>query len=186
MTSALGYALLGLLARRPRTGYQLAQAMRRPIGYFWTASHSQIYPELARLEGDALVRHRVVAGPGPRDTKRYTITAAGKRALTAWATTPAPPEATRDEFLLRLYSLWLADPDDARTLIAVERDRHRAALADYERLGAELAEAGPVHPDTPAFYDRASVRRGAAFEQHVITWCDWLLEELDRSEPTTD
>ena len=181
MTSALGYALLGLLARRPQTGYQLAQAMRRPIGYFWTASHSQIYPELARLEADRLVRHRVVAGPGPRDTKRYSITAAGKQSLAAWATTPAPPEATRDEFLLRLYSVWLAKPGDARALVVAEREKHEAALADYQRLSDELEGRGPARPDSPSFYDRASVRRGAAFESHVVAWCTWLLDELDRA-----
>ena len=70
----LGYAILGLLAKEPRTGYQIARAMNRPIGYIWTARHSQIYPELASLEADGLVRHAVVDGRGPRETKRYEIT----------------------------------------------------------------------------------------------------------------
>ena len=72
--STLGYAILGLLAAQPRTGYDLARLMRTPIGYKWTAHHSQIYPELARLEGEGLVAATVINGPGPRDTKRYEIT----------------------------------------------------------------------------------------------------------------
>ena len=79
--STLGYAILGLLAAQPQTGYDLARLMRTPIGYMWTARHSQIYPELARLEGERLVTATVIDGPGPRDTKRYEITPAGWHAL---------------------------------------------------------------------------------------------------------
>ena len=60
--SNLGCALLGLLARSPSTGYDLARRMERPVGYFWSARHSQIYPELAKLERAGLVSHEVVDG----------------------------------------------------------------------------------------------------------------------------
>src|SRR5829696_1563635 len=87
-TAVLGYAILGLLAVEPLTGYQLAQRMRAPIGYMWTATHSQIYPELAKLKAGGLVRAAVIPGRGPRDTKQYTITAAGRRALRTWVDSP--------------------------------------------------------------------------------------------------
>ena len=64
MTSTLGHAILGLLARRPSTGYDLARRMDRPVGWFWTARHSQIYAELARLEHEGLVDHEEVDGAG--------------------------------------------------------------------------------------------------------------------------
>src|SRR5215218_6334261 len=70
-TGVLGYAILGLLAVEPLTGYQLAQRMRAPIGYMWTAGHSQIYPELAKLLGDgqgACHRHS-----GPRTTGHQAV-----------------------------------------------------------------------------------------------------------------
>ncbi|HEY3085299.1 MAG TPA: PadR family transcriptional regulator [Candidatus Dormibacteraeota bacterium] len=47
--TTLGYAILGLLARQSLSGYDLARRLRRPIGFYWTARHSQIYPELRRL-----------------------------------------------------------------------------------------------------------------------------------------
>src|SRR5690606_24488121 len=62
--STLGFALLSLLTRGPATGYDLAQRMKAPIGHFWTAKHSQIYPELARLAEAGHVRVRSGAGPG--------------------------------------------------------------------------------------------------------------------------
>lgn len=177
MVATLGYALLGLLARKPRTGYELTRALRAPIGYFWTASHSQVYPELARLEAGGLVHYQIINGPGPRDTKRYTITAAGLRALTAWVVTPAPPERSRSEFLLKVYSLWLADPAAARALVAGERQEHRAMLAHYEELATET-ESGHLDPADPLFSNRATLRRGLSFERHVVAWCDWLLDAL--------
>lgn len=184
MSSTLGYALLGLLARKPRTGYELTQALRAPIGYFWTASHSQVYPELARLEADGWVRYRIINGPGPRDTKRYAITAAGRQALTSWAVTPAPPERSRNELLLKVYSLWLADPSAARALIASERQQHRGVLTRYEQLAAETErELSPGPAATPMFCDYATLQRGLSFERHVIAWCDWLLDALTATDP---
>ena len=41
------------MARRALSGYDLAREMKRPVGYFWQARHSQIYPQLARLRGQA-------------------------------------------------------------------------------------------------------------------------------------
>ncbi len=184
MPSTLGYALLGLLARKPRTGYELTQALREPIGYFWTASHSQVYPELARLESQGHVRYEIIDGPGPRDTKRYAVTAAGRRALATWAVTPARPERSRNELLLKVYSMWLADPAAARALIAAERDQHSAMLSRYEKLAAEIERTDLADLAAPLFFDYATLRRGLSFERHVIGWCDWVAAVLDRrAEP---
>lgn len=179
--STLGYALLGLLARQPRTGYELSQALRRPIGYFWTAGHSQIYPELARLEAAHYVSHTVVDGPGPRDTKRYAVTAAGRRAIAAWAGTPATPAPSRDEFMLKVYSLWLVEPDRARALIDAQLAQHEAQLCDYERLERDMRDeygASLSDPTTPQFSAFATLRRGLSFERHAREWCGWMADQL--------
>jgi DNA-binding PadR family transcriptional regulator len=179
--STLGFALLGLLARKSRNGYELSQALRRPIGYFWTASHSQVYPELARLEAARYITHTVIDGPGPRDTKRYDITAAGRRALAAWAGSPARPAPERDEFMLKVYSLWLVEPARARTLIVEQLARHEAQLAHYEQLERDMRsehEALLSDPTTPQFSAYATLRRGLSFERHARDWCVWLADEL--------
>src|SRR5690348_6743093 len=88
-THTLGYALLGLLARRPLWGYDLARRMKVPIGYFWHASHSQIYPELAALEADGLVTHEIVQQRDRPDKKLYSITEAGREVLRRWVSEPA-------------------------------------------------------------------------------------------------
>lgn len=182
MASTLGNALLGLLARGPQTGYELSRRMKRPIGYFWTASHSQIYPELAALERDGLVSHRVIAGRGPRDTKRYRITAAGRRALAGWVATAYEPSPPKDDFMLRVYSLWTVDRAAARTLVEGARVRHEETIAEYlrQRAAIEVEYGGPpTEPDTPAFCDYATLRRGLSYERQAKSWCDWMLTALD-------
>jgi DNA-binding PadR family transcriptional regulator len=176
----LGYAILGLLARRPSTGYQISRAMQRPVGYFWTARHSQIYPELAELEADGLVRSRVIEGPGPRDNKRYAITAAGRNALRAWLGSPLPHQAPRDELMLRVWSLWMLPPDRARELIAAVRGRLQAELEillieeeDFLTMPDAIAD-----PAEAAFGEYATLRWGLARLRAFLEWCDWLLDRL--------
>jgi DNA-binding PadR family transcriptional regulator len=178
----LGYAILGLLAKRPSTGYQISRAMQRPVGFFWTARHSQIYPELAELEGEGLVRSRVIEGPGPRDTKRYAITAAGRNALRAWLDSPLPDQAPKDELMLRVWSLWLLTPDRARGLIAAVRDRLQAELdillieeEDFQTMPEAIAD-----PGNQAFGEYATLRWGLARRRVFLDWCDWLLDNLRR------
>jgi DNA-binding PadR family transcriptional regulator len=94
--STLGYALLGLLAREPLSGYDLAQRMKQRVGYFWQAAgHSHIYPELGRLEAGGLATHEVVAQDERPAKKVYAITDAGRAALRRWVTEPAPAPARR-------------------------------------------------------------------------------------------
>lgn len=184
--STLGYALLGLLARHARTGYELTQALRAPIGYYWTASHSQVYPELAQLEEQKLVAHRVIDGPGPRDTKRYRITPAGRRAVAVWAVRPPDAAHNRDQLMLKVYSMWTADPVRARALVVGQRDAAAAMLRHYGEIERSMRQDhGELldDPTTPQFSSYATLRRGLGFERHAVAWCDWLLAALTGEKP---
>lgn len=178
---ALGHALLGLLARSPGTGYTLSRRLRRPIGYFWVSGHSHIYPMLARLEADGLITHTVVDGAGPRETKEYRITHAGRRVLSEWVLTHPPAPVDRDEFMLRIWSGWTADAAQMAELIRTRRVTHQATLAEYEAAADELLAADPSadrDPSRPVFWTLATLRRGISFERHALRWCDDLLDQL--------
>lgn len=173
MTSTLGHALLGLLADRPTTGYDLARRLRRPVGYFWAAGHSQIYPELARLEESGLVLHEVVEGAGPRLTKRYGLTAAGRRALRFWLLSTSPDVDER-EILLRVYLLFTLSPAEAATVVAAVREHHRLTLEHYRAI-----ERDPEHlPWGVALTSTATLDWGIRFEEGRIAWCDELIADF--------
>ena len=179
--STLGYAILGLLAQGPRTGYEVAQAMKAPIGYMWTARHSQIYPELARLRSQSLVTAKVIEGPGPRDSKQYRITDSGLQALEAWTDSPLS-EVNRSEFMLRVRCLWLLSPDRARGFIQTQRSdcALRLEAMAYEEADFILRGEAVDDPASPWFAQYATLRYGIMRTRDTIAWCDWLLGRLER------
>ena len=182
--TTLGFALLGVLAREPSSGYEVAQLMKQPVGYFWHARHSQIYPELATLEARGLVTFEVVPEADRPAKKMYSITPAGEAAVREWVTSPIDVPAVRDELVLRAYCVWLADPAEAATLFETHAKHHEAQLAQYEeyRHWVERAAAG-VRPGvgTPEFASYAALVRGIGFEREYAGWCRWMAEQLGAS-----
>jgi DNA-binding PadR family transcriptional regulator len=183
--TTLGYALLGLLAREPLSGYDIAGQLEHGVGPFWHARHSQIYPELARLQAAGLVSHYVVEQRDRPAKKVFEVTAAGVDALHEWAAAPLHREPIRDELTLRAYSAWLADPDRAAAFFREQERLHREQLAAYEGYRAEL-EQGVVQeriadPLTPEFASFATLRRGIGFEREIADWCGWLADAYERA-----
>lgn len=177
MPSTLGFALLALLARQPQTGYQLSQTMADPVGFYWSATHSQIYPELARLEAAGQIQHHVIDGPGPRDTKRYRSTPAGRRALATWSVQPPSVARERDELMVKISALWTVPQAAARELVEGELTAHQERLARYQQHNAQF-QVEPTDPASPEFAAYATLRCGLSYERHRIAWCEWLLSRL--------
>ena len=181
--STLGYALLGLLARESLTGYELTARMRERIGFFWGARHSQVYPELAKLEQRGFVVHRLVEQEGRPDKKVYSVSEAGVAALREWAGAPAGERPTRDELTLKAYSLWAAEPERAAAMFREQERRHRERLAEYERIRGWMEgewEKKLRDTATPEFASYATLRRGLGYEREYAEWCGWLADALER------
>ena len=135
---SLGHILLALLAAEPASGYRLKARIDRDLDPLWTAELSQIYPALAGLlrAGHVSVRTR---GPerGPA-SRRYRLTAGGRRELARWLAEPALAPSLRDESLTRLLLL--------RSL----GGRAREALSLYDRaLADEMARIRGKSPGSP-------------------------------------
>ncbi|MGI8768408.1 MAG: PadR family transcriptional regulator [Propionibacteriaceae bacterium] len=174
--SVLRHALLGLLAREPMTGYQLSRALERTIGYFWHANHSQVYPQLKALSEAGLARPEALAGPGPRENKRFHLSDLGRAELRSWLSRPVKLGPDRDEFVVRVYSIWLLDPDDAVRIVTEHRQLHADRLAEYQSIRQALGE--PTEPSDPQFAQRATLQAGLGYSQHRIAWSDWMLDRL--------
>ena len=54
----LKYAILGLLNQKKMTGYDLMKQFESALCEFWSAKHSQIYPELKKLTEEGCVAYR--------------------------------------------------------------------------------------------------------------------------------
>lgn len=182
--SVLGFAILELLAREPMTGYDITRRMNAPIGYMWSTSHPQVYGELAALESTGRVRSTVVPGRGPRDTKRYQITATGKRALKDWVDSPLRRLPVRNELMLRVRAFWLISPARARAFIESVMIEHEQRLAVYEDEEADFTrqKLDVRDPASWAFAAFATVQAGLRAQRAMVDWCQWLLANLEARE----
>jgi DNA-binding PadR family transcriptional regulator len=184
--TTLGYAILGLLSREDLSGYDLTRRMKGQVGYFWSARHSQIYPELARLEGGGYVTHSVVEQKERPDKKVYEITDAGLAALREWVAMPLAPRPTRDELTLKTYSIWLADPEEAVRLFREEEVRHEEQVAHYEGIRAWMEgewREELKRTNSPEFASYATLRRGIGYEMEYAGWCRWMADSIEGRRP---
>src|SRR5918996_4372933 len=109
--SATAKVILGMLAARPRSGYEIKQLVDKSTRFFWAASYGQIYPELRRLEEAGLVAGTADHQGGRRRT-RYTLTPAGRARLREWLLDESAGYELRDEGLLKLFFSRVLDPGE--------------------------------------------------------------------------
>lgn len=177
-------ALLGLLARRPLTGWEVLKRFNRSIIFFWHAKRSQIYAELGRMEHLGLVTSRLVTQDGRPNKRHYTITPAGRAALCAWLDRPTPVEPVKDELLLRTFFAESLPP--ARTVAYLRRhgEEHAQVLASFEAIrGALEARSGPLAAtdDRALVFGHLVLEQGIRFERMYAEWCRWAAETVERA-----
>ena len=94
------------------------------------------------------------------------------------------PETARDQFLLKVWSVHLLDPDAAVAMVEARRDAHAHQLATYRATATAMEQergAAVDDPGTPAFGEYAVLQRGVRFEEMALEWCEWLLERMGRA-----
>ena len=171
--------MLGLLARESLSGYDLAGRMKERVGFFWEARHSQIYPELARLEGEGMVVHRVVE-QRDRPDRRSKRSRTRPEGLREWGdgAGKAAGDAGRDG--LKAYSVWLADPEKA---VALFREQQRLPRSSCSVRGDRSLDGGGgegLDFRLPRFASYAALRRGIIHERGYAEWCGWVADRLEK------
>ncbi len=132
---SLPHALLTSLAEQPSAGSELARRFDRSIGYFWQATHQQIYRELGRLETAGWVES--LPPESGRGRKRvYRILPAGRQELVRWVAETGEPKPPRDELMVRLRAEAVIGPTGLREEIARRLEIHRRMLAHYRGIEA--------------------------------------------------
>jgi DNA-binding PadR family transcriptional regulator len=178
--STTSYAVLGMLAVRPWSAYELTKQMRRSLVYCWPKAESVLYDEPKRLARLGLV-HAVeqASGSGGRTRSVYSITDAGRVALREWlATEPGPPRFELEP-LLRLLYADQGGKEDVLRAVASARDWARAEI---ERGLAQLEE---YQADGGPFPDRLHISvlfgdLSARLVEAVEAWaCDAVAEIED-------
>lgn len=161
--NATAASLLGLLARHPRTGWELYATFEETIGEFWSMTRSQVYRELKAMTDRGLV---TMGASGARERRLCTITAAGRAAYQEWIARMPGQELIRFPLLLTVF---FGEDVPPATLLAAcleHRALHAARLAAYE---ADLTKAREELP-----YGALALEFGIAYERTVLAWIGGL------------
>ena len=125
---SLSHALMTSLLEKSSSGYDLARRFDKSIGYFWRATHQQIYRELARMEKAGWISSEAAPDGGRTRKKIYQVLDAGRTELERWAREPAPLVDMRDEFMVRLRAEAAVGPTGLEKEIARLQAMHQAKL----------------------------------------------------------
>ncbi len=118
------YAILGLLAQKPRHGYELRVAFEAIVGgdANWEVKPAQIYTTLERLEEADLVERTSDLGEGDEPSRRvYAVTGSGHAALTEWFAQGVTPDHQRDEFFVKLMTALVSGEGKLDRIIQTQR-----------------------------------------------------------------
>ncbi len=171
------YVVLGLLERRPRSGYDLVAFADRSIAYFWPISRSLIYRELGRLEELGLLTATEVAQRKLPDKKVYSMTEQGKQALDRWLAEPAGFEEVRyrNGFLVKLLLGRRMSSEQRKDLLDQYREAVETELTDL------MAIVGRLERDPGARVGRLTALHGVRQAQARLAWIEEVAEELTRT-----
>ena len=178
--SGTATVILGMLAARPRAGYDIKQLVDSSTRFFWAASYGQIYPELRRLADAGLVKGSD-ASRGNRRRTVYELTAKGERALREWFESPSEIFEMRDEDLLKLFFAGVIDPGRTPQVIRDRGARSTAVAARLHEIERAI-EAGPPAEDPAYAPDLASntvLRFGIEMNEWISGWCERTAGELE-------
>jgi DNA-binding PadR family transcriptional regulator len=165
--SPTAYVILGMLAWRPMSGYDIKAVVDHSTRFFWAASYGQIYPELGRLAEAGLVKGKAERGSARKRTA-YKLTAAGREALRDWLASEPRAFEQRDEGLLKLFFASAA-PETAVATLEAKRAYHESKvkqLRELEAVGKAEGYAGLV------------LRYGIESSEWMAGWCAREAERL--------
>jgi PadR family transcriptional regulator, regulatory protein AphA len=168
-------ALLGLLRHGEMSGYDLRKLVERSVGYYWTPAKTQTYSALPRLVEAGLATRRTVRQTERPDKHLYSITDAGREAVSGWIVS-APLDAGLGRNVL-LLKLGLADESHAGSLLL----QVQARRDEIERLREELVELDAAGGERDPPFEHLTRRYGFFHVDTLGRWLDEVAEALERA-----
>ncbi len=171
---ALSHALLTSLIEKPSSGYDLARRFDKSIGYFWHASHQQIYRELSRMEEAGWIASEAAPDGGKTRKKLYRVLPDGQTELTRWAREPSPPPDLRDDLMVRMRADAAIGPLGLDDELQSRQTLHAGKLAAYRAIEARDFPAGK-RLSREGRIQRLILQTGIMYEE---SWLNWTIEAL--------
>jgi DNA-binding PadR family transcriptional regulator len=184
------YLILGLLAHRDWTAYELAQELSIGIDSLWSRVSRQYYNAPKRLveEGWAVTRQEVIApamAPGAARRMRtvYSITDLGREALREWHGTPSGPPMLQFEGMIRMMFADGATIEEFRENLRAMAEQAKGSRAEFVGYAQAILDApDTIYPERRHLFAMANVY----CVEHFRTIEDFATWALDHTEDWTD
>jgi DNA-binding PadR family transcriptional regulator len=181
---ALPHAILVALCEQSGSGYELTRRFDRSIGYFWAATHQQIYRTLRTMEDDGWVHVTPVAQQGRPDKKVYTVSDEGRAELARWIAEPlsgrgstVADNRTR-ELAVKVRAAVHGDVDALRAQVAALRAERAELLDTYRGFEKrQFPEPGALSGST--LHQYLVLRGGIRAEESAVDWLDEVAAALN-------
>jgi len=161
---SINHAILGILSRRPLTGYDLKKIMQDSAYMPWSGNNNQIYKALVELLEEGCLTNEIQHQSSAPSKKIYTITERGLAELKRWVLAATEPPEFRKMFLIQLAgSEQLSDEEllgllsgyeeELRTMLLYQEEKHQRENAAHEVDSARSALIREmIHANVMAFY----------------------------------
>ncbi|TRZ39835.1 PadR family transcriptional regulator [Niallia circulans] len=177
---SLRYALLGIISKKPVSGYEVVNIFKEQVVYFWNSTHSQIYTELHKLEKEELLEHELIIQNSLPNKKIYTITELGKKELINWILNHSvKPAKIKDEFLIKAAAFDILTIDEIMTLLD-------EVIAREERILNMTKEWKDHFTKETSKQNLGAIitsEYGIRYAEMYVNWCKWVKEYISNNPP---
>jgi DNA-binding PadR family transcriptional regulator len=175
---ALSHAILAVLASRTCSGYDLAKQFDGSVGFFWHATHQQIYRELTKLEENGWIDGEMIQQNGRPDKKSFSINEAGTKQLQDWIAKSTPLSPMKDELLTKLFVGHLVPIEQLLQQLQEQRSHHVENLATYHTIEQQFFSQ-PTELSLQLRCQYLTLRNGIHYETGWLAWCDEAIGQLE-------
>lgn len=134
---------LGILSLGEASGYEIKKAFEETFSHFQATSYGSIYPALAKLSEQGLVKFREQTQEKRPTKKVFTITPAGQDHFYQTLMASEPAEQYRSDFLFLMMFAHLLPQTHIETLLTRQTEHLKAELAILQRIINECQTLTP-------------------------------------------
>ncbi|MEL6163250.1 MAG: PadR family transcriptional regulator [Cyanobacteria bacterium J06641_2] len=175
---SLAHAILASLIDKSCSGYDLAKQFDGSVGFFWQASHQQIYRELSKLNKLGWITSEIIIQEGKPDKKNYRVTQEGTFQLKEWIAQTSEPAAIKDDLLVKIFSGYIVSEQVILQELEHHRQIHTEKLSTYRKLEKEYFQ-NPRQLTQAAKFQYLTLRKGIRYEADWVEWCNEAIELLN-------
>jgi len=175
------YAVLGLLAIKPCTTYELATQMDRTLSRFWPRARSKLYEEPKKLVAQGLAVAES-GSHGRRPRTMYSITPPGRQALGTWLSANSADPVFESEHILKIFYAENGSTADLLATLDHLREWVNGLTLRNVQVGASYVEGNGAYPERMAVLALTG-RFLDDYLEMIDRWAGWAAEVVAEWPP---